>query len=403
MAGPVNRPAFVAGGGNRKRIVDRLTLTDSPVADAVTDAEAPRPKFPRDDGFQAEVSRRVSAYFRLTGKRERDCWRMYLKTVVILAWWAASYWLLVFVTQTWWQAVPAAVSLAVALAAVGFSIQHDGGHHAYSRRNWVNRLAATSIDLMGASSYLWHWKHHVFHHTYVNVPGQDTDIDPGPVLRLSPHQPRRWFHRWQHLYVWPLYAISAPRWHLYGDFKELVTGRIGPHAIPLPKGWALAVFWAGKVVSIGLLVGIPLLFHPVWVVVLFYLTVTGIMGVVLSVVFQLAHCVPQAAFPAPEPDTHRMETSWAVHQVEATVDFARRSRVLSWLLGGLNFQIEHHLFPRICHVHYPALSSIVEDVCLERGVRYSAHATFLTGLVAHYRWLRQLGRPEPASLPAGTG
>jgi linoleoyl-CoA desaturase len=317
---------------------------------------------------------------------------MYLKTAVILAWGAISYVCLVFVAQTWWQAVPAAVSLAFALAGVGFSIQHDGGHRAYSRRGWVNWLAASSLDLLGASSYLWRWKHNIFHHTFVNVPGQDTDIEPGAALRLSPHQPRRRFHRWQHLYVWPLYAITASRWHLYGDFKDYLTGRIGPHPVPRPKGWDRAVFWAGKVASVGLLLVVPLLFHPVWVVAVFYLAVTGIMGVVTDIVFQLAHCVGEAAFPQPDPDTRRMGTAWGVHQVETTVDFARGNRPLSWWLGGLNFQIEHHLFPRVCHVHYPALAPIVEAACREYGVRYAAHPTFRAGIASHYRWLRALGR-----------
>jgi linoleoyl-CoA desaturase len=376
-------------------------LSPEPVAGVRAAGGAPRPKFPKDTGFQAEVGRRVAAYFRDTGRRDRDCWPMYVKTAAILAWFAASYVLLVFAARTWWQAVPLGVSLALGLGAIGFGIQHDGGHRAYSRRGWVNRLASWALDLMGASSYLWHFKHHIFHHTYVNVPGQDTDIDPGPVLRLSPHQPRRWFHRWQHLYVWPLYAISAPRWHLWGDFKEVLTGRMGPHRIPRPKGWDLVVFWAGKVGSIGLLLALPMLFHPVWVVVLSYLLVTGLLGVVLSVVFQLAHCVGEADFPAPHPTTRRMASAWAVHQVETTVDFARKSRVLCWYLGGLNFQVEHHLFPHVCHVHYPALSGIVEDTCREYGVRYAAHPTLWAGVASHVRWLRRLGRPDPSRRPSG--
>ena len=138
---------------------------------------AARPKFPKDDGFQAELTRRVATYFHSTGKPERDCWQMYVKTFVILAWCAVSYWLLVFVVQTWWQALPTALLLACGFGAIGFSIQHDGGHSAYSRRPWINRLAARSLDLIGASSYLWHWKHHIFHHTYSNIAGQDTDIE----------------------------------------------------------------------------------------------------------------------------------------------------------------------------------------------------------------------------------
>jgi linoleoyl-CoA desaturase len=353
-----------------------------------------RPKFPKDDGFQAELGRRVAAYFRTTGKPERDCWQMYLKSVFILAWTAVSYWLLVFVAQTWWQALPAALSLSCGLAAIGFAIQHDGGHNAYSRRSWINRLAAWSLDLMGASSYLWYWKHHIFHHTYSNVAGQDTDIELGAALRVSPHQRRLWFHRWQHFYLWPLYGLMAGRWHLYGDFKDYFAGKIGPHPIPRPKRWDLAIFWAGKAFSLGYFLVLPMFIHPVWLVLLFYLIVTGALGIMMSVVFQLAHCVEEADFPLPDTETNRMGSAWAVHQAETTVDFARRSRLLSWWLGGLNFQIEHHLFPRVCHIHYPALSKIVEATCRDYGVKYAVHPTFWAGITSHFRWLRRMGLPQ---------
>jgi hypothetical protein len=145
-----------------------------------------RPKFPKDeDGFHTELRRRANAYFRESGRAERGGWQIYLKTAIMLGWLAASYAVLVFVVETWWQAVPVAVLLALAMAAVGFNIQHDGGHGAYSQRAWVNKLAAMSLDLIGASSYLWKWKHGVFHHTYPNVNGQDTDIDVGRVARLA--------------------------------------------------------------------------------------------------------------------------------------------------------------------------------------------------------------------------
>lgn len=376
------------------------SVSTSPITSAApaTDGGADRrPKFPKDEaGFLAELRRRTDAYFKETGKSERDCWRMYLKTAVILAWLATSYALLVFAAPTVWLAAPLSISLALAISAVGFSIQHDGGHHAYSRYSWVNRLAALSLDLIGASSYLWRWKHVVLHHTYPNVDGQDTDIDVGAVARLSPGQRRRRFHRWQHLYLWPLYALTACVWHLYGDFREVITGSIRGHKIPRPTGWELVTFVAGKVISIGLLLGVPMCVHSWWVVLLFYLAVTAVLGVVLTVVFQLAHCVGEAEFPTPAPETLKMPDAWAAHQVRTTVDFARNSRVLCWLLGGLNFQVVHHLFPKVCHVHYPALSSIVEATCAEFGIRYAAHRSFLAGIVSHFRWLRRLGQRDPA-------
>jgi linoleoyl-CoA desaturase len=364
------------------------SVSEPPAADRV-----PRPKFPRDTGFQAALNHRVSDYFQATGRRPRDCWQMYLKSILILAWCVTTYTLLVFVVTSVWAALPLAVGFALGLGAIGFSIQHDGGHQAYSQRRWLNKLASYALDFMGASSYLWHWKHHIFHHTYSNIAGQDTDIELGAILRVSPHQPRRWFHRWQHLYLWPLYGLMSGRWHLYGDFKEYITRRMGPHRIPKPKFSDAVVFWTGKLWSIAVLLAIPMFFHPVWLVLLFYLLVTGMLGVIMSVVFQLAHCVEEADFPLPDPATNRMENAWAIHQAQTTVDFARRSKVLSWYLGGLNFQIEHHLFPHVCHVHYPALSKIVETTCEEYGVRYKVHRTFLAGLASHYRWLRRMGQP----------
>ena len=137
-----------------------------------------------------------------------------------------------------------------------------------------------------------------------------------------------------------------------------------------------------------------MLFHGVWTVLLFYFVAAWVGGLILSVVFQLAHCVEGADFPLPDESTSTMDSAWATLQVETTVDFARKSRWVSWFVGGLNFQIEHHLFPRICHVNYPAISKIVEETCQEYGVRYSANETFWGGIVSHFRWLRRMGLPE---------
>jgi len=350
-----------------------------------------RLKFNDSEGFLQELRRRVDQYFRSTGRHPRDCPKMYLKTAIVMIWFAASYGLLVFGAGAWWTALPLAVSLGLSLAAVGFNIQHDGGHQAFSRRLWVNKLMSMTADLIGASSYLWRWKHNVFHHTYVNVAGHDTDIDVGRFARLSPHAPRRRWHRWQQFYLWPLYGLMAARWHLFGDFQDVVAGKIGPHRIPRPHGWDLVIFVGGKLISFTIAFAIPLCWHSVWDVALFYMIVTGVMGVALAVVFQLAHCVEEAEYPIPRANTLRMKHSWDVHQVETTVDFARKSWILCWLLGGLNFQIEHHLFPRICHVHYPALSKIVEETCREMGIRYVSHKSFLAGIISHFRWLRRLG------------
>lgn len=356
-------------------------------------------KFGKDTGFQAELRRRVDDFFQRTGRRPRDCPRMYFKIAILLTWFTANYVLLVMVVQTVWLALPLAVLLGLATAAIGFNIQHDGGHLAVSNYGWINKLMAMSLDVIGGSSHLWHWKHGIFHHTYVNITGHDTDIDLGTYGRLSPHQKWRPIHRWQHYYLWALYGLLAIKWQMFDDYHDAIVGRCGDHRVPRPKGWGLFVFLAGKATFLTLVFGIPLLFHSLGVVLLFYTLTALVVGVVLSIVFQLAHVVEQADFPMPRADTGRIEQSWTVHQVETTVDFARRSRIVSWLVGGLNFQIEHHLFPRICHVHYPALSKVVEETCRDFGVRYQENRTLWDGIVAHFRWLRRMGRRPPPALP----
>jgi len=352
-----------------------------------------RPIFSNKSDFQVELRRRVDEFFRSTGRRQRDCPQMYVKTAILLAGFTASYLLLVFVTQTWWQALPLAILLALATASIGFNVQHDGGHHAYSNYAWVNQMMAMTLDVIGGSSYHWHWKHGIIHHTYVNITGVDSDIDLRGLGRLTPHQRRFAFHRWQHWYLWPLYGLMVIKWHFVGDFRDIITGRIGEQRFPRPKGWDLVIFLGGKVTFLTLAFGIPLLSHRVWVVALFYGVVGLVLGMVLSVVFQLAHCVEQAEFPLPRADTGRIDHAWAIHQVETSVDFARRSRVAAWLLGGLNFQIEHHLFPRICHANYPAISTLVEETCREYGVKYREHRSIWAGVASHFRWLRDMGMP----------
>jgi linoleoyl-CoA desaturase len=348
-------------------------------------------KFGGNDGFHLALRRRVDRYFRHTRQPRRDCPRMYLKTGVILSWLAATYVLLLFFAGTGWLAIPLAVLLGLAMAAVGFNIQHDGGHGAYSERRWVNKLMSLTLDLLGGSSYIWARKHNSIHHSYTNVTDHDDDINIGWLGRLTPHQRRLPFHRLQHWYLWALYGFLPAKWYLWDDFRDVGRGRIGGVRIARPRGWELVTLLAGKAAFFLLAFAIPALLHPIWIVLVVYAIATFVQGVVLSIVFQLAHCVEEATFPLPHQDTGRIEKTWAVHQVETTVDFARRDRLVSWYTGGLNFQVVHHLFPQICHVHYARMARIVEKTCRKFGVEYRSHATLWAGIASHFRWLRRMG------------
>jgi linoleoyl-CoA desaturase len=354
-----------------------------------------RLKFDRADDFHLELHRRVDQYFESTGLSRHDCPAMYWKTAVILFVFAASYILLVFFATTWLQAIPLAILLGLGIAGIGFNIEHDGVHQAFSRYPWVNKVMSLTLDLVGGSSYLWRHKHVVIHHTYVNITHVDTDIELGVLGRLSPHQPRMRFHAWQHLYLWPLYGMLAMKWQLFDDFRDVLIGRIGENPVPRPQRWELVLFLAGKVTFLTLAFGIPLLIHPLSVVLAGYAIAAVVSGLVMSVVFQLAHAVEETEFPLPVNETGRIEHTFFRHQIETTMNFACDNRMVTWMVGGLNFQIEHHLFPRICHIHYPALSRIVEATCDEYGVRYRQQESFFAAIGSHYRWLRLMGS-QPA-------
>lgn len=355
--------------------------------------ETPRIKFSGDASFQASLKSRVERYFARTGHTANDSPESYVKVAIVFSWLVASYVLLVFFASTWWQVVPLAVSLSLAMAAVGFCIQHDGGHRALSRHRWMNRIAACSLDLIGGSSYIWDHKHNTIHHTYANIDEHDDDINIGLLGRLAPNQRRLWFHRAQHIYLWLLYGLLPIKWHLVDDFRDLVRGRIGRHRFARPRGRALAILVGGKLAFLTLAFGIPLLFHPLWAVVGCYLLTCWITGLLTAVVFQLAHVVEPAAFPLPEPDTGIIAAHWAEHQVATTVNFAPRNRVVTWFTGGLNHQIEHHLFPRVAHVHYARLSRLVKGACERHGLRYNEHPGVFSAIASHYRWLRSMGQP----------
>ena len=354
-------------------------------------AAAKSPKFDRQGDFRRTLRGKVSEYFEEKGLGERDQRAMYWKSAAMLSWFAISYLVLVFAPVPVVVRVLAAISLGLAGAGIGFSVMHDAGHGAYSSRPWLNKVFFFSLDFLGGSSYLWNVKHNVIHHSYANVDGHDDDIDMGWLGRLAPEQKRLPIHRFQHFYIWFLYGFLVLKWHLYDDFRVLIQGEIGPKRVPKMKRKDLGVFVLGKVLFVTYAFVIPSFFFGLGWILLFYLLATFVQGVTMSLVFQLAHCVEEADFPVPD-ESNQFGHDWATHQVMTTVDFAPKSKVISWYVGGLNFQIEHHLFPRISHIHYPAIAEIVRETCEEYGLPYRVQPSLWGGVRSHFRWVRQMGQ-----------
>jgi linoleoyl-CoA desaturase len=350
----------------------------------MTSRYLPHGDFTRALNVRVDAHRRAHPVSRL---------RLWLKMALIFAWAVASWTVLVFVAATPWQAGLAAVSLGLAMAGIGFNVQHDGGHGAATGSRSLNRALAMGLDLLGGSSWVWRWKHNVFHHANPNAVHLDADIDVEPFVRLAPQQRRRPWHRWQHVYAWPLYALLTPKWQLMDDFVCVAQGRIGGNVFPRPRGLELVAFVAGKALFLTWAFAIPLTRHSPLEVLFGYLVASVVLSLALAITFQAAHCVEEADFPG--ADSPRVE--WAAHQLATSVDFAPGNGVWSCLLGGLNYQTEHHLFPGIPHVELPGLAPVVRAVCAEHGVPYRVLPSFSAAIASHGRLLWRLGRDEAAT------
>ena len=341
--------------------------------------------------FIRETRREVELYLADERTRRSGARRLYAKTAVAIGLTVVSWTLLVTVPELA-VIVPCLAGLVLGAILTGFCVQHDANHGAYFRSRRLNRLLGWTADtVLGISSYAWRVKHNVAHHTYTNVDGYDDDIAQTPFAKFTPSQrPRPWY-RFQHYYVWPLYTLMGVRWQTVGDLAALVRGRIGRSALRFPRGWDLVGLVGGKAIFVGWALVVPLLVYPWWAVLAGYAGFTMVLGLVMATTFQLAHCVEEASFASTEEMLAEKHV-WAVHEVETTVDFCPRNRVLTWMLGGLNFQIEHHLFPGVRHTHYPEIARIVRRNCDRYGVRYTAQPSLRAALRSHFLHLRAMGR-----------
>ncbi|AIZ64456.1 fatty acid desaturase [Hymenobacter sp. DG25B] len=350
------------------------------------------PKFAASRSFHQELKRRTNAYFAEAGTAPTGNKSLYFKAILLTASFVAVYLHIVFLTPPAWVAVLECALLGGIGAAIGFNVMHDGAHGSFSKSKWLNQFAAFTLNVMGGSSFMWNAKHNLIHHMYTNVEGVDDDLNAQPWLRLSPDQPRRMLHRFQHLYFWFFYALLFIAWIFYMDYQKYFQRKIGEMPIKKMTATDEGVFWGFKVLHLGLFVALPIYmvgFLP-WLI--GFVVFACVAGFSLSIVFQLAHTVEHTSFVVPHATTNKIEDEWAIHQIKTTANFATDSKIISWLVGGLNFQVEHHLFPTISHVHYPALNKILRQMCLEFGIEYNEYPNMRYAVASHVAHLRQLGR-----------
>jgi linoleoyl-CoA desaturase len=353
------------------------------------------PKFPKSgNSFSHELKERVHQYFEDNGIASTGNAELYAKAIILPLLYIGTYIHIVFFTPApVWALLECAV-LGLIVAAIGFNIMHDGGHGSFSTKPWLNRIAFFSLNLLGGSAFMWNMKHNVIHHAYTNIDGLDDDIDAKPFLRMAKTQPKLGMHKYQHIYFWFLYALLYMFWVFFTDFKKYFRKRVGEVPLKKMKLQDHIIFWASKAFFYFYIIGFPIYkfgFFP-WLAGFLALALTG--GFVLSIVFQLAHTVEDASFPMPDEISHKMDDEWTVHQLKTTANFATDNKIICWYVGGLNFQVEHHLFPKISHVHYPAISKIVKQTCKEFGVGYIEYPKMVNAIASHVAHLRMVGNAQ---------
>lgn len=351
-----------------------------------------RPTFQAvDSAFRAALKARVAAYFKAQGTSPHGDARMVVKTVIFFTAFAGLLTVLMTGALPLGLALVACVLLGMVVAFIGFNVAHDAVHGAYSANRTVNRVLGAWFDVLGASSYNWSRAHNMVHHTFTNVPGTDHDLEPGPFLLLHQRSSPPFIYRFQHLFAFPLYAFTLLVWVFKKDFVQ-IADRTMTGAGASKRG-ALSMV-AGKLLHFSVFLALPMLVSPYawWKVLIAYGVVLAVAGFTLAVVFQLAHVVEGTAFPKPSA-SNALNDGWASHQLRTTANFSQGSWAAAFFLGGLNNQIEHHLLPGVCHIHYAALAPLVRQVAAEHGLPYLDSGDFFQALAAHVRTLYRFGRP----------
>ncbi|HSC55153.1 MAG TPA: acyl-CoA desaturase [Phnomibacter sp.] len=351
------------------------------------------PKFPAvTPSFHAVLKHRVNSYFEEKRASTTGGWRIFSKALILVSLLVGAYLYLMLATPATWLALVICGVMGLLIAAIGFNIMHDGGHGSFSTSPFINKLAALTLNILGGSAFMWNQKHNVIHHAYTNVHDVDDDLNAGIFLRLSKHQPKLGIHRVQHFYFWALYSLLYLFWIFFSDFQKYFSKAIGTVPLSKMKLKDHLSFWTGKALFALIFMGIPIYVYGFLSWLVGFLVMTMLSGLVLSIVFQLAHTVEATSFPMADENTGRMEDEWAIHQLKTTANFATRNKVVSWFVGGLNFQVEHHLFPRISHIHYPAVSKIVKQACKEYNIPYLEYRSVYKAVASHIAYLRGLGQ-----------
>jgi linoleoyl-CoA desaturase len=347
----------------------------------------------KDNAFFTSLKADVDAYFKTNNIAKTGDWRLFSKTIILWGLAIGIYLSLMLLNLSTPINLLLCVVLGITCAGIGFSVMHDANHGSYSSNTTLNDFLGLSANALGANAFFWKQKHNIIHHTYTNVDGIDDDIAKSPIIRQCESQ--KWVpaHKIQHLYLIPVYALSSIFWVFIMDFTKYFSRKIYT-----TEAWKMStknhiVFWATKIYYASVFIILPIMVFGFGGWAAGFFITNFALGLALALVFQLAHVVENTEFESIALDeTKHLETAFAEHQLRTTANFAMDNKFINWYVGGLNFQIEHHLFPKVSHVHYPAISKIVQAKCKEFNMPYHNNESFFGAIASHFRVMKSLGK-----------
>lgn len=344
--------------------------------------------------FFRTLNSRVNNYFKENNIKKTGNWKLHLKTIVMFAIFLTPYFFLLSMDMPFWLYLLLNIVIGIGMAGVGMNVMHDGNHGSYSTKSWLNKFMGGSIYILAGNVYNWQVQHNVLHHTYTNIHGHDEDLEAGRIMRFTQKAEWRRFHKFQHYYSVFLYGLLTFNWAITTDFLQMK--RYMKRKLSYGEAKSSKFLWTTliitKVIYFSIWLVIPMILGITWwKVLLGFLLMHYTAGVILSVVFQLAHVVEDISYPEPN-DEGEMENTWAIHQLFTTANFAPRNWLVNYYTGGLNHQVEHHLFPNISHIHYDKISKIVKETAHEFDLPYQEFNTMRSAVASHFKHLKELGQ-----------
>ena len=344
--------------------------------------------------FYREVLKRVNRYFKEKKITKYANLNMKIKTVFMLSlYFIPLLIMLTGIANSLFQVTLMWIIMGFGITGIGLSVMHDANHGSYSKNKTVNSLLGFTLNFVGGFHVNWKIQHNVLHHSFTNIDGHDGDIE-NPIMRFSPTQKRKKWFKYQAFYAPFLYSLMTIFWCVFKDFQRLImynkNNLLAKERPSFIKALLEMIFNKIWYVTLTLVLPLIIIDLPWWQILSGYFLMHFICGLVLALIFQPAHVIEETEFYIPD-ENNSVENNWAIHQMKTTCNFANGSTYFSWFVGGLNYQIEHHLFPSICHIHYKDISKIVKSTAEEFDVPYHQHKTFYDALKSHFKMLHKLG------------